>query len=225
MTKRKDLPLFIKAYPNLSAAQIGALVSARVAVEYRNCTLSKVRTLALAPIALVPDPALTLETHASKIMEGIDFDSMTYGFLNSPTTDVPDIPTMPLKGLTIQNPQWVTCTAIGYHSDTTRCDTDAYVFWCLKSSAPMTFMLGGNAYPMRDGELYVFDARVPHALVSQDPKATMVAILASAPLTPELYSQMGIFYRKSSPDSYLRMQTLKHMDIDEITGDFCLGSC
>ena len=87
----------------------------------------------------------------------------------------------------------------------------------------MTLMLGGNAYPMNDGQLVIFDARVPHALLSEHADATMVAMISLAPLTPQLQQHLGIQWRRANSVSLDKLALMDRLDIDINTGNFSVS--
>lgn len=214
-------------YPNLSKDEIKLMHAARLAVQYStwSSSLSHVRTVALAPMILdVPAEAAHLAVANALLASTSTYeeDILNYPRLqgNEKLLDVPRVPMPIAPGLVLANSDWVVCKKVGYHSDDTDSDQYAYAFWCIKSTAPMTLMLGGNAYPMKDGQLVVFDARIPHALLSADPSATMVGIISNTELTPELREQMGIAWRRAGNVSLKTLSAMENLEVDDATGRF-----
>lgn len=216
-------------YPNLTPAQVKLMHAARIATHYSAWTssLTHARTLALAPLILQVEPspeqnAIAAALLVSKSAKDYASDVLHYPRLNadhhllSQTT----APKVSLAGIKLDNPDWAVCKKVGYHSDDVDCDETAYAFWCIKRTAPMTLMLGGNAYAMQDGQLVIFDARVPHALLSADPDASMAAIISLAPLTPQLREHLGISLRRANSVSLEKLQLMDRVDVDLGTGAF-----
>lgn len=212
-------------YPNLSKDDIKLMHAARLAVQYSAWSLSHVRTVALTPVVLEIPPEASHLAVANALLaskSAYEEDILNYPRLqgNEKLLAVPRVPMPSAPGMALANSDWVVCKKVGYHSDDTDSDQYAYAFWCIKSTAPMTLMLGGNAYPMQDGQLVVFDARIPHALLSSDPNAAMVGIISSAALTPELREKMGIAWRRAANVSLKNLSAMERLQVDDSTGRF-----
>ena len=216
-------------YPNLTHQQLKLMHAARIATEYSTWTssLTHTRTVALAPLIFQVEPDIEQKTIAASLLASIS--AMNYGadVLHYPRLNADHrlltqtaVPNVCLEGIKLERPDWTVCKKIGYHSDDVDCDATAYAFWCVKSTAPMTLMLGGNAYPMPDGQLVIFDARVPHALLSANPDASMAAVISLAPLTPQLREHLGIAWRRASSTSLEKLQLMDRLDVNADTGDF-----
>lgn len=225
------LTQFGNSYPNLTAAQKKLLHSARIATQYSTWShsLSHTRTIALAPLILSirPDAAQLTIANAllsSDLTKKYPNDVLHYPRLNSDRHLLKATagPVVPVEGIELSQSDWTVCKKIEYHSDSVDSDTTAYAFWCIASTAPMTFMLGGNAYPVLDGQLTIFDAQVPHALICSEPNATMVAMLSTAQLTPELRAHLGICSRRAGPIGLEKLRLMDNLCIDPSTGAFAL---
>lgn len=212
-------------YPNLSQSEIKLMHAARIAAQYSSWSLSHVRTVALAPV-IVDVPPSSAHRVVAEALLGPDMsyeaDILNYPRLHrrSVLLDSPHVPLPAMAGVSLSTSDWVVCKTVGYHSDDTDSDTHAYAFWCVKSTAPMTLMLGANAYSMQDGQLVIFDARIPHALLSSDKDATMVGIISSVELTPELRETMGIAWRRAGQVSLQRLNAMDHLQVNAETGSF-----
>lgn len=212
-------------YPNLSKDELKLMHAARLAAQYGSWSLSHVRTVALAPVVLDVPPQACHGAVAAALLSKTDSyeeDVLNYPRLQGSANlvDTPRVPKPNVPGVVLANSDWVVCKKVAYHSDDTDSDRYAYAFWCVKSTAPMTLMLGGNAYPMKDGQLVIFDARIPHALLSAEPNATMVGIISSAELTPELREKMGIAWRRAANVSLDKLNAMERLRVDEETGRF-----
>ncbi len=212
-------------YPNLSKDELRLMHAARIAAQYGAWSLSHVRTVALAPVLVDIPPEGSHVTVADALLSATvayETDILNYPRLqgSAKLLDAPRVPDPDVPGLSLTNSDWVVCKKVGYHSDDTDSDRHAYAFWCVKSTAPMTLMLGANTYPMKDGQLVIFDARIPHALLSSDPNATMVGIISSAELTPQLREKMGIAWRRAGRVSLDSLNTMERLDVDADTGRF-----
>ena len=220
-----------RQYPNLSDAQRKLLHAARIATQYHAWGLSKVRTIALQPLMLSVTPTAEQQRTAQALLDA-SASNPRYadGILNYPRMGrdasllaPSDVPPTGDPDIQPHGAEWAVCRHVGYHSDDVDSDRHAYAFWCLKSSAPMTLMLGGNAYAMPDGQMVVFDARIPHALLASSPTDTMVGIIASVELTPGLSARLGIAERRARNTSLEQLALMDHITINEETGDVGMG--
>lgn len=217
-----------KHYPNLTQSQIKLMHAARVASQYNTWSLSHVRTVALTPLVYQVDPSAEQLNIADALFHGATAKFCTKDELHYPRLDSRDAgllvqtlpPKVPLEGIELHASDWVMCRQVGYHSDTVDCDNEAYAFWCVKSTHPMTLMLGGNAYPMKDGQLVIFDARVPHALLCANEDASMVGMISTAPLTPLLREHLGIAWRRANNVSLDKLKIMDDLVVDMATGAF-----
>lgn len=206
--------------------------AARICAAYSAMTgsLSHIRTVALKPLVLDVAPsaehlAVANALLNSKATLSYEPDALHYPRLNQDKPLLTHLvaPQVPLTGVELESADWAMCKKVGYHSDDVDSDTTAYAFWCVKSTAPMTLMLGGNGYPMKDGTLVIFDARVPHALLSGDPNALMSAMIATVPLTPELQEHLGVSWRRAGAIGLDKLAIMDRLDIDNDTGYFSSG--
>lgn len=214
-------------YPNLTPAQVKLLHSARIATRYSSWSLSHTRTIALAPLIydLPPSPdqlEIANKLLASDTTKNYKEDILNYPRLNSDNRllSAAQPPEVPHPGVRLTGSDWAVCKQVGYHSDDVDCDQHAYAFWCVKSTDPMTLMIGGNAYPMREGQLVIFDARVPHALLASSETATMVGMISTVELTPELQTSLGISWRRAGSLALDKLRVMDNLNIDLKTGDF-----
>ena len=218
-------------YPNLTPRQVKLMHAARIATQYSTWTgsLTHTRTIALSPLIVRVEPSAEQLSIAnallsSKLSKSYAPDALNYPRMNADAGLLSQTiaPKVPIEGVELQDPDWTVCKKVGFHSDDVNADETAYAFWCVKSTAPMTLILGGNAYPMKDGQLVIVDARVPHALLSADPDAAMSAIISTTPLTADLRERMGIFSRRAGSVALEKLTLMDRLEIDNETGTFAL---
>lgn len=218
-------------YPNLTQRQVKLMHAARIATQYSTWTgsLTHTRTIALSPLIVHVEPSAEQLRIANALLSSKQSQKYAPDVLNYPRMNADaDLlsktlaPKVPIEGVELQDPDWTVCKKVGFHSDDVNADETAYAFWCVKSTAPMTLMLGGNAYPMTDGQLVIFDARVPHALLSADPNAAMSAIISTTPLTADLRERLGIFSRRAGSVALDKLTMMDRLEIDNQTGAFGL---
>lgn len=214
-------------YPNLTTAQVKLLHAARIATQYSSWSLSHARTIALSPLIYdLPPTQEQIQVAdallASQRTQKYPADILNYPRMNDDHRLLSKAcpPEVPHPNVKLESSDWAVCKKVGYHSDDVDCDRHAYAFWCIKSTESMTLMLGGNAYPMRDGQLVIFDARVPHALLSSSDDATMVAMISTVELTPELQESLGICWRRAGALNLDKLSLMDRLEVDINTGSF-----
>lgn len=229
-----------QAYPNLSPQDWKLFDACRIATAWSQYTssLTRTRTLGtqlLKTIVPIPDHVneLTQALHRQYLMQDKDTDPNVLHYLDLYRRQEiawPEHVSFNGKDYPIDKPAAVMCRNVGYHSDDVDSDTTAYVFWYLGGDPDACLMYGGNAHPLTPGDMLVFDARVPHALLKtsdcmtgkpvydeQHPGQMNLAMIATTPMTPELCQALGI-ENKGAPKKELPLQLIHKVDIDTQTG-------
>ena len=118
---------------------------------------------------------------------------------------------VPLKA---RHNMWARFRHVPFHTDFSLSDAHAFVVWFVDIPVQSTFVLGQHSYEVHAGDLFVFDAVIPHAWCPPKdmdgvPEAS-VAFLACTPWTEALCRALGVHTLSYSEASNVRARTSYH---------------
>lgn len=133
-----------------------------------------------------------------------------------------------LVGTSIESLTVATCREQSFHHDEVNSSTHAYIAWVLDSSHPMSFHTRGACIDLKPGDLIIFDAHNPHALLRTGVSefaddffdATnyrFVFALGIIELTPALYKLLDM---EVLPVPVEDVRWMRNVDYSEATGEY-----
>jgi len=223
--------------------------SVRIPFSYGDCELSRVRTLAkkfLVWHAVVPghlsklgeslmarsheyvypktDDAVTIFSYGHFPFLQLPKDGEIHASLMTACAEYRNLP----RGHH-ESAELAACKEIGFHHDETSSEGTAYFAWLIESSSDFDFLQSGQSHMMRQGDLVVFDAQIPHALLrhgtnmlqyegDNDEPRKFVYVLGTLRFGRLLCKEMGVkIERAKKISSGSGMRDVKY---SELTGNF-----
>ncbi len=99
---------------------------------------------------------------------------------------------------------WASFRHVEFHTDTASSDTHAFVMWCADIPAGTTFVLGQHSYAVKSGDVFVFDAVIPHAWIPPNDEdghpLSSIAFLGCTPWSADLCRTLGVHTMSNSKE-------------------------